>query len=45
MAVPDTIDRRAINLNKGNKLSLFKKHENITLAITSARVSVAMIAM
>ena len=36
MAVPDTIDRRAINV--GKKLSLFKKHENLTLAINSAKV-------
>ena len=35
-AVPDTIDPRAINT--GKKLSLFKKHENLTLAITSAKV-------
>jgi len=34
-AVPDTIDPRAINL--GKNLSLFKKHENLTLAITSAK--------
>jgi len=35
-AVPDTIDPRVINL--GSKLSLFKKHENLTLAINSAQV-------
>jgi plastin-1 len=35
-AVPDTIDPRVIN--KGAKLSLFKKHENLTLAINSAQV-------
>lgn len=35
-AVPDTIDNRVIN--KGPKLSLFKKHENLTLALGSARV-------
>ncbi len=34
-AVPDTIDNRAIN--KGAKLSVFKKHENLTLAIKSAQ--------
>ena len=34
-AVPDTIDPRVIN--KGPKLSLFKAHENLTLAITSAQ--------
>lgn len=34
-AVPDTIDDRAINV--GKKLSVFKKHENLTLAITSAK--------
>ena len=35
-AVPETIDARAINT--GKKVSLFKKHENLTLAITSAKV-------
>ena len=35
-AVPDTIDPRVINL--GSKLSLFKKLENLTLAINSAQV-------
>jgi hypothetical protein len=34
-AVPETIDPRAIN--KANKLSVFKKHENLTLGITSAQ--------
>ncbi|TRY80405.1 hypothetical protein TCAL_07747 [Tigriopus californicus] len=34
-AVPDTIDPRVIN--KGPKLSVFKAHENLTLAITSAK--------
>jgi len=34
-AVPETIDDRAINT--GENLSLFKKHENLTLAITSAK--------
>merc|ERR1711935_1271832 len=34
-AVPETIDDRAINT--GKKVSLFKKHENLTLAITSAK--------
>ena len=36
-AVPDTIDNRVIN--HGSKLSLFKKHENLTLALGSASVS------
>lgn len=35
-AVPDTIDSRVINT--GAKLSLFKRLENLTLAITSAQV-------
>ena len=38
MAVPDTIDNRAINKTKNGKISLFKKHENLTLAINSAKV-------
>jgi len=36
-AVPDTIDERAINKTKSGKLSVFKKHENLTLAIQSAK--------
>ena len=36
LAVPDTIDERAIN--KGANLSVFKKHENLTVAIHSASV-------
>ena len=39
MAVPETIDDRAINKTKGGKISLFKKHENLTLAINSAKVT------
>ena len=39
MAVPDTIDNRAINKTKNGKISLFKKHENLTLAINSAKVT------
>ena len=35
-AVPETIDDRAINT--GKKVSLFKKHENLSLAINSAKV-------
>jgi hypothetical protein len=42
-AVPDTIDPRVINL--GNKLSLFKKLENLTLAINSAQVIAASLAI
>jgi len=34
-AVPETIDDRAINT--GETLHIFKKHENLTLAITSAK--------
>jgi len=34
-AVPETIDDRAINT--GKKVSLFKKHENLSLAINSAK--------
>jgi len=35
LAVPDTIDERVIN--KGDKISIFKRHENLTLAINSAK--------
>lgn len=35
LAVPDTIDERAVN--QGAKLSVFKKHENLTVAINSAQ--------
>jgi len=35
MAAPDTIDERVIN--KGKKISIFKQHENLTLAINSAK--------
>ena len=35
-AVPETIDDRAINT--GKKVSIFKKHENLSLAINSAKV-------
>ena len=38
MAVPDTIDPRAINKAKNGKITIFKKHENLTLAINSAKV-------
>ena len=38
MAVPETIDPRAINKAKNGKVSIFKKHENLTLAINSAKV-------
>jgi len=34
MAAPDTIDERAIN--KGKNISIFKQHENLTLARNSA---------
>ena len=34
-SVPNTIDERAINMNKQN-LSVYKKHENLTLAVNSA---------
>lgn len=34
MAAPDTIDERVIN--KGKKISIFKQHENLTLARNSA---------
>ena len=34
LAVPDTIDERAIN--KGDNINLFKQHENLDLAINSA---------
>merc|ERR1712241_1358047 len=35
LAAVDTIDERVIN--KGQKLSIFKQHENLTLAINSAK--------
>jgi plastin-3 len=35
MAAPDTIDERVINT--GRNISIFKQHENLTLAVTSAR--------
>ena len=35
-AVPETIDDRAINY--GESLHIMKKHENLTLAINSAKV-------
>jgi len=35
MAAPDTIDERVINT--GKKISIFKQHENLTLAINSAK--------
>ena len=38
MAVPETIDPRAINQAKNGKITIFKKHENLTLAINSAKV-------
>ena len=34
LAAPDTIDERVIN--KGKKISIFKQHENLTLARNSA---------
>ncbi len=34
-SAPDTIDERAIN--KGQKLKVFTKHENLTLAVNSAQ--------
>eukprot|EP00092_Neocalanus_flemingeri_P000849 GFUD01000906.1.p1 GENE.GFUD01000906.1~~GFUD01000906.1.p1 ORF type:complete len:613 (-),score=215.60 GFUD01000906.1:166-2004(-) len=35
LAAPDTIDKRAINT--GKNISIFKQHENLTLAINSAK--------
>ncbi|XP_023321342.1 plastin-2 [Eurytemora carolleeae] len=35
LAAPDTIDERV--LNKGKNVSIFKRHENLTLAINSAQ--------
>lgn len=37
LSVPDTVDERAINKPKGGKLTIFKIHENMTLALNSAR--------
>ena len=37
LAAPDTIDERAINKSKdGKEISIFKQHENLTLARNSA---------
>ena len=37
LSVPDTVDERAINKPKGGKtLSIYKIHENMTLALNSA---------
>ena len=36
LAAPDTSDERVINT--GQKVSIFKQHENLTLAINSAKV-------
>ena len=35
LAAPDTIDERVINT--GEKIPIFKQHENLTLAINSAK--------
>ena len=37
LSVPDTVDERAINKPKAGKLSIYKIHENMTLALNSAR--------
>jgi len=37
VAVPDTIDVRAINIKAGRKLNAWEQQENITLCINSAR--------
>ncbi|XP_022782444.1 plastin-3-like [Stylophora pistillata] len=37
LSVPDTVDERAINKPKGGNLTIFKIHENMTLALNSAR--------
>lgn len=37
LSVPDTIDERAVNKPKSGKLSIYKIHENMTLALNSAR--------
>lgn len=37
LSVPETVDERAINKPKGGKLTIFKIHENMTLALNSAR--------
>ena len=36
LAAPDTIDERVINT--GQKVPIFQQHENLTLAINSAKV-------
>lgn len=36
LSVPDTVDERAINKPKSGKLSIYKIHENMTLALNSA---------
>ena len=38
LSVPDTVDERAINKpQSGKSLSIYKIHENMTLALNSAR--------
>ena len=37
LSAPDTVDDRAINKPKDGKLSIYKVHENMTLALNSAR--------
>ena len=37
LSVPDTVDERAINKPKSGKLSIYKIHENMTLALNSAQ--------
>ena len=39
MAEPGTIEDRAINMAKNGKISFIEKHENLTLAINSAKVT------
>ena len=37
LSAPDTVDERAINKPQAGKLSLYKIHENMLLALNSAR--------
>ena len=39
MAEPGTIEDRAINKARNGKMSFMEKHENLTLAINSAKVT------
>ena len=43
MAIPNTIDNKAINKTINGKIHMLKRHENLNLAISSAQVMVFQI--